>query len=288
LKNIGSAVVRHKEEGFFSMKQYTWATCSKVIQSEVNTLLTEIQRLSGQNLLGIYLHGSLALGGFMPSRSDIDVIVMTEQRLSLESKRSIVELLVRISMLPCPLDVHFLVRPDLIPFHHPLPYDLHYCETLRETYQQEMRTDAWKHWNERTQYDPDLTIYLTNLRQFGVCLYGQDAMDSLPVVPEQAFREAIIKDLQMARAHLRQDPVSFVLNVCRVSAYLHDGAILSKDAGGVWGLANLPEAYHPLLQQSLNLYRGEQPGRPAGYTILEAFASSQLQRITTAKGVSPC
>ncbi len=60
-----------------SMRQYTWATCSKVIQSEVNTLRTELQRLLGHDLLGIYLHGSLALGGFHPTRSDIDVVVLT-------------------------------------------------------------------------------------------------------------------------------------------------------------------------------------------------------------------
>jgi len=33
------------------MAQYTWTTCSKVLQSEVNTLQTELQRLLGQNLL---------------------------------------------------------------------------------------------------------------------------------------------------------------------------------------------------------------------------------------------
>ncbi len=65
------------------MAQYTWRTCSKVIQSEVNTLRTELQRLLGQNLLGIYLHGSLALGGFQPGRSDIDVIVVTALRMGL-------------------------------------------------------------------------------------------------------------------------------------------------------------------------------------------------------------
>jgi predicted nucleotidyltransferase len=69
------------------MAQYTWTTCSKVIQSEVNTLRTELQRLLGQNLLDIYPHGSLALGGFQPGRSDIDLIVMTAQRLDLETKR---------------------------------------------------------------------------------------------------------------------------------------------------------------------------------------------------------
>ena len=56
------------------MGQSNWTTCSKVIKAEVNTLQTELQRLLEQNLLGIYLHGSLALGGFYPTRGDIDVM----------------------------------------------------------------------------------------------------------------------------------------------------------------------------------------------------------------------
>ena len=111
------------------MAQYTWTTCSKVIQSEVNTLQTELQRLLGENLLGIYLHGSLALGGFQPGRSDIDVIVVTAQRIDLETKRRCIELLLRISKMPCPLDIRFLVEQDLFPFQQPLPCDLHYSDT---------------------------------------------------------------------------------------------------------------------------------------------------------------
>ena len=94
-------------------------TCSKVIQSEVNTLQTELQRLLDQNLLGIYLHGSLALGGFQPGRSDIDVIVVTAQRIDLETKRRCIELLLRISKMPCPLDIRFLVQHDLFPLPAP-------------------------------------------------------------------------------------------------------------------------------------------------------------------------
>src|SRR5438477_12189344 len=98
------------------MGQYTWTTCSKVIQSEVNTLHTGLQRLLGQNLLGIYLHGSLALGGFHPTRSDIDVIAVTEQRMSVETKRTTIAFLLRVSRMPCPLDIRFLVEHDLFPF----------------------------------------------------------------------------------------------------------------------------------------------------------------------------
>ena len=126
---------------------YTWTTCSKVIQSEVNTLQTELQRLLGKNLLGIYLHGSLALGGFQPGRSDIDVIVVTAQSVDLETKRRCIELLLQISKMPSPLDIRFLVEQDLFPFQQPLPGDLHYNEIWRENYQQELRSGTWKDWN---------------------------------------------------------------------------------------------------------------------------------------------
>src|SRR5689334_22442863 len=271
--------MKREGETSYSMAQYSWTTCSKVIQSEVNTLRTELQRLLGQNLLGIYLHGSLALGGFQPGRSDIDVIVVTAQRIDLETKRRSIELLLRISKMPCPLDIRFLVEQDLFPFQQPLPCDLHYCETCRECYQQELRTGTWKHWNDSAQRDPDLAVHLTVLHRYGICLYGKPIADALPQVPEQDFRDAIIKDVQLAQDQPLYDPISFVLNACRACVCLHDGTILSKDAGGVWGLAHLPEQYHPLIQQALALSRGERLGRPVSHAAWDNFAAYMHEAI---------
>ena len=269
----GYSYVKREGETSSSMVQYTWTTCSKVIQSEVKTLQTELQRLLGQNLLGIYLHGSLALGGFQPGRSDIDVIVVTAQRIDLETKCRCIELLLRISKMPCPLDIRFLVEQDLFPFQQTLLCDLHYSEIWRENYQQELHAGNWKHWNGKAQHDPDLAVHLTVLHRYGICLYGEPIAEALPPVPERDFRDAIIKDVQVAQGEPLYDPISFVLNACRACAYLHDGAILSKDAGGVWGLAHLPEQYHPLIQQALALYRGERLGRPVGHVAWEDFAA---------------
>src|SRR6266480_3673474 len=236
------------------MRQYTWATCSKVIQSEVNTLRTELQRLLGHDLLGIYLHGSLALGGFHPTRSDIDVVVLTGQRMDLEVKRATMASLLRVSKMPCPLDIRFLVEHDL-------------------------RSGNLKHLNDVIQHDPDLTTFLTVLHQHGICLYGKPLVEAFPPVPEHDFREAIVTTFQAAREHPLQDLVSFVLNACRVSAYLHHSTILSKDAGGVWGLGHLPERYHPLIQQALARSRGDRPTRPVGYAALDDFATYIHQAI---------
>ncbi len=254
-------------------QQYTWETCSRVIQSEVRTLQTESQRLLGENLVSFYLHGSLALGGFNPTRSDINIVAVTRQRIDVEVKRTLVTLLLRISKMPCQIDIYYLAVQEIFPFQHPLPYDLHYNETLRERNQQDLRNGTWKHWNDSVYYEPDLTIFLTVLQHYGVCLYGEVPGQALPAVPEQEFRSALITNIQVAQQFPLHDPISFVLNACRVAAYLRDGTILSKDAGGVWGLATLPEQYHPLVQQLLALYRGERPGRPVGRVALTDFAA---------------
>jgi len=261
---------------------YTWATCSKVIQSEVKTLQTELSHLCGQNLLGIYLHGSLALGGFQPRRSDMNVIVVTGQRIDLETKRACMTMLLRVSQMPCPIDIRFLVQSALCPLQHPLPCDLQYDETWRETTQQDLRDGSWQDWHERTWRDPELTIDLTVLHHAGICLCGRPIAEMFPPVSAHLFQEAIVQTMQIARGHSTQDPVSFVLNACRICAYLQEGLILSKEAGGMWGLAHLPDPYHPLFEQSLALYRSEPLGQMAGRVLLEAFAEAVLKTMPNA------
>ncbi len=252
--------------------QYTWETCSRVIQSQVRTLQTESQKVLAENFVGFYLHNSLALGGFNPARSDINIVVVTKQTIDIEIKRLLVSLLLRVSKMPCPVSIHFLAQQSIFPLQLPLPYDLYYNETMRDQAQQDVRNDTWTHWNN-SAYDTDLTIILTVLRLQGTTLAGEPPSKTLPAVPERAFRDALITKVQVSQREPLHDPISFVLNACRTLAYLQDHVMLSKDEGGVWGLASLPQQYHPLIQQLLALYRGEAPGRPVGHAALKDFAA---------------
>jgi predicted nucleotidyltransferase len=253
------------------MPQYNWTNISKVIKSEVNTLQTEFQHLLDQKLSGIYLHGSLALGGFQPARSDINVLAVVTEKIDSERKRKLVELLLRISNMPRPLDVYVLSEEDLFPFHLPLSFDLHYNEQSREAMLQELRNGEWR--NDTTYADVNLTISLAILRRAGIVLAGKPVEETLPVIPEATFREALIQSIEEARAKLPQDPISFIFNVCRTVAYLREGVILAKDTGAEWGLLHLPERFHALIQQPLTLYRGEALKRPVGRAVLNDFAA---------------
>ncbi len=252
------------------MLQYKWPNVAKTVKVELQTLETELRSLLNENLLGIYLHGSLAQGGFQPARGDIDIIVVTEQSIDPAMQRTTVELLMRISKAPIPLDIYFLARSAIFPFRQPLPFDLHYNERQREHYQDLLRRDDWQQGSNKR--DPNLSIYLTVLHAHGIVLTGRPIAETLPTVPKPTFRESLIAATLVERDERLHALVSFVLNACRTIAYLREGALLSKDEGGAWGEAHLPEQYHALIHQSLALYRSDRLGRSVGRAVLDEFA----------------
>ncbi|HEV2661355.1 MAG TPA: aminoglycoside adenylyltransferase domain-containing protein, partial [Ktedonobacteraceae bacterium] len=234
------------------------------------TLETELRSLLGENLLGIYLHGSLAQGGFQPARSDIDIIVVSEQGIEPANQLTIVEMLLRLSKAPIPLDIYFLAKSAIFPFQQHLPYDLHYNERQREHYQVMLRRGEWQ--NDLDQRDPLLNVYLAILHTYGIVLAGKPIAETLPIVPDQTLRESLVAATLLARDERLQDLVSFVLNACRTLAYLREGTLISKEEGGIWGETHLPEQYAALIHQSLALYRGDRLSRPVGRVVLDEFA----------------
>ena len=101
------------------MYQYNWQSCPIPVRAQIQTLCEQVSAALGDTLIGIYLHGSLALGCFNPERSDLDLLVVNAQPMSVETKRHIVGLLLQISKRPGPLEISFLVLPDLRPFAIP-------------------------------------------------------------------------------------------------------------------------------------------------------------------------
>ena len=67
----------------------------------LEALTAEVTAVLGGRLVGVYAHGSLLLGGYLPTRSDIDVLVVVEDPLSPDEQA---DLAARLSedALPCP------------------------------------------------------------------------------------------------------------------------------------------------------------------------------------------
>ncbi|WP_161982504.1 aminoglycoside adenylyltransferase domain-containing protein [Dictyobacter alpinus] len=224
------------------------------------------------NLIGIYLHGSLAMGCFNPERSDIDLLVAVQHTLSVFVKRQLITLLLESSQQPHPIEISFLNNEQLNPYQHPVPFDLHYSESWREHYQTELINNTWQRWNDRQATDTDLDAHLTILRNRGITLYGQEYQITFPVIPSNYYVESILNDYYGERAEKQHNSVYFILNACRIHAYLQARHIYSKDEGGIYGLTTFPVQFIHPITQALDIYRGRIPARPFEDAILDTFA----------------
>ena len=254
------------------MPQYHWATCPTSVRTQIQAFCTQVHNMPGKELVAIYLHGSLAMGCFNPELSDIDLLVITQQAMTVETKYSLMDSLLRVSNAPRPIETSFLVQSDIHPFRHPLPYDLHYSETWREQVSQAQTDGSWKERNNAINYDVDLSAHLTIILHRGITLYGPPPADILPTVPPYDYKKSIVGDYTDARDVRHQKPFYFVLNACRVHAFIFKGLVLSKDEGGMYGLEHLPASLHSVIENALKVYRSEGTEIPFHEGELDDFA----------------
>ncbi len=65
------------------MSQHGWSDCPADVQVQIECLTETFKIQIAENLIGIYLHGSLAFGCFNPLRSDIDLLVVTQREMTI-------------------------------------------------------------------------------------------------------------------------------------------------------------------------------------------------------------
>ena len=242
------------------MSQFGWHDCPAGVRAQVERLIDEFRRELKENLIGVYLHGSLATGCFNPLRSDVDLLVVMRQKMKVTAKRALGQLLLDVSRRPAPVEISFLTLDDLHPWRHPASYDFHYSDDWREKFVRELQNGEWKNWNAPERFDDDLAAHITVLNRRGVCLYGPPAAEVFPPVPESDFARSILGDVLSAKFGLdgaaAQFPVYVVLNACRTLAFLRTGEVLSKEEGGRWALENLPAEFYQTIAAALEEYRG--------------------------------
>ncbi len=223
----------------------------------VNNLLKiitdKLVNILGDRLVGVYLHGSAAFGCFNPDKSDIDFIVVTDTEPDFEQKRKIISFFLEIdSITPAKgLEMSVVLKEHCQNFVYPTPYCLHFSNYHKEKYIQDM--DG--HIQKLQGTDKDLAAHFTVINAVGIALYGEDVSSVFSAVPMEYYKDSIINDISDATEEIEQNPVYFILNLCRVYAYLKDNKILSKEQGGLWGVENLP-TYRPVIEMAVKSYRG--------------------------------
>lgn len=223
-------------------------------QALLKALIDAAVSAFGRTLTGVYLHGSLAMGGFRWAVSDVDLLVVTAGTPALDQKERYVRRLLDLAEAAPPkgLEISVLTESAARSAQHPMAYALHFSNRYREACRRAPRAFCQR----MTGTDRDLAAHVAVLRQRGRTLWGIPAGELFAPVPVDAYWDSICSDVTESAEEPQMDSVYLVLNLCRVLAYRRTGRILSKEEGGLWGIQWLPPACRKLAAQALACYQG--------------------------------
>jgi predicted nucleotidyltransferase len=215
----------------------------------VESLLPGLEESLGEKLVGVYVRGSLAMGDFIPSTSDIDLLVVTEQPVTTLEFATLSALHGHITALPNPfanrLEIAYIDRAALRRFTPGLCHPtLGQGETL-----------AWS--EHRTHW----IVERWGVREYGMALVGPDPKQLIEPVGMDEVRAAVRSrlhdwaewaaqpddpDWQGPRSH----KAYVVETLCRALYTLDCGALCSKPHAVAWALATLAEPWRSTVERS--------------------------------------
>ena len=204
------------------------------------------------NLVGIYLHGSLASHCFLWEHSDIDFLVVVRRRLTIEKKIELVEVVYSLSAEAPPegFEMSVVLEKYCEKAPYPMPFELHFSRMYLRDYERDARGFCSRMHGE----DPDLTSHIANLYAYGVTIYGPSVQRVFGQPNRRGILCSIRQDLEDAPEHLNERPVYYVLNLCRAVAFYRANLILSKKAGGEWALKHMESSHQRVIQAAMNAY----------------------------------
>jgi len=246
------------------------AVASSELRLYLERLAEGVGTILGSDLLGLYAGGSVALGGYEPGRSDVDVAAVTSGSLSVDAKRRIVEE-VRHESLPCPArGLELVVYP---------------AQTVGEPsaapgFELELNTGSGMPFH--ASFDPEqasgrhwYVIDRAILARHGVTLTGPAAPTLIADVPAELVLPALAQSLRWyADGDAPGDDA--VLNACRALRYAVAGEWSAKDAAGGWALERVKD--RALVEEAL---RARRSGEPLNGVRVRRFLDGVVRELLT-------
>ena len=221
---------------------------------QLEQLTASLQQLLGESLFGIYLYGSAVDGGLGPE-SDLDLLVVITQALTLQQRKQLAETLLQIShpigAVQRALEVTIVHKDHILSGSYPLSYELQFGEWLRDELSQgDMLSE---------HADPDLSILLKKAQLHHRSLFGPSLTQWSVEIPDQQLWQAMADTYPSIVAHWDEDADerNQILALCRIYFSLVTNEIAPKDQAAQWVIAQLQPQHQPVLQRMVQEYKGE-------------------------------
>lgn len=228
------------------MKIVTFTTYPDV-NTVLKLLVEKIDEILGNQFIGMYIHGSLALDDFVPDRSDIDLVVVTKTKLqnTLIEKLKLMHEKINLN------GMQYAQRMECI--YIPI--------TSLRNYSQEKTYFPCLHVGGEFYVDGFGIIEKHVLRERGVVIKGPHPKTFIKPVPPHILKKAATKSLQdwwmpqlKDHSRLAKDDyqVYAILTMCRALYTIKNGDIESKSTAANWAKKMLNKKWSNLIDQALS------------------------------------
>jgi len=222
---------------------------SNHVTEMLRTLLLGIQEAIGDDLVGVYLRGSLALGDFDPVTSDLDFLVVTKLPVSEETFAVLNAFHTRLAKMPNAYAEH-------------LEGAYINCDALKR-----FRAREWHPTIERgevlqrSEHHANWVLERWIVREHGITLIGPDPKTLIEPISVDELRAAVSVRLRdwADWANRLDDPdwrlplshkAYVVETMCRAMYTLVCGDVCSKPCAVAWALETFPEPWRSFVERS--------------------------------------
>lgn len=228
------------------------------LREVLSTFVNEISSELADNLIGVYLVGSIATGDF-DLDSDVDFIVLTSTALTETNIKSLQEIQVKINNIDCypakHLEGSYISIYDLTNWDTVGEKELYYFDNGSTSFEQSIHDNKWHvRWI---------------LRERGVTLIGQRPETIMPSIPlselSNEIKTTMLQDMKAFEDEINR-PRSFwnsrfgqsfaVLTFCRMLHTLNSGTVQSKKAAVEWAKQMVAPKWVDIIDQAWNEREG--------------------------------
>ena len=228
------------------------------LREVLNVFVDEVAAELKENLIGIYLVGSIASGDF-DLDSDVDFLVVTNTELTEANMKSLQDIQTRIHEIDCypakHLEGSYISMSDLNDWGTVGRKNLYYFDNGSTTYELSTHDNQWHvRWI---------------LRERGITLIGQKPETILQAIPPNKLSNEIKASMFQVKRFFEDEinrPLSFfnsrfgqsfvVLTYCRMLHTLHTGTVQSKKVGAQWAKQFVDPKWVKLIDQAWNEREG--------------------------------
>lgn len=195
----------------------------------LDELAARLRRLLGEDLVGVYVGGSYALGDYEPGRSDLDVAAVVAGPLA-ERRRAELVAALRHESLACPARGLELVVYTAKAAGAPTA-EAAFELNLNTGARMPFRVDTEPVPGELHWFAPDRAV----LQDQGIALLGPPADVVFAALTPSLLLPVLAEVLRWYRSDGRRDDA--VLNACRSLRFAQESSWSSKPAAARWALA---------------------------------------------------